>query len=889
MAIQMTRAEYEARYGAQPELPKTRVQMTRAEYEAKYGEAPSLPKITKQPGFVQGIVQSVANPFLRVGLNARNAYRAAKGKEDIETADAGYFGEVKKIPGYLDASPTQQLKQSIGVGADIASNVIPAGTGGKIIKAGLKGQVLKAVGTGAVTGATSGALAGFGKASGEGKDLKDVGIETGIGGIGGLIFGGVLGGVAPLTRAGTKTAIEGIKGGVEVASRARAVSRGPTQAVLDREKQNFKEALEDAFSEKATLRKKNELAKRYGVDPAEVFAQHGAVPKVVDGKMDTIEIVEGFQDSITTRRNFRRKSLEQLQTVAPEVTSTKMDEFEKAVLNGIANDRDAQTQGLVKQYQNLARQRIADFRRTYGDSIDLLTLDDINSGQNKLNNAFKTTQYDAGVAEYISRVARDLLEKKTENTGLRNVNKEIRDLINAKEIAEKMNGTAIKYGKFSEWMATILGAAISQGVPFGPLLGAIGGKAVLRMIQQNAFGGPLQRRILQYLYDDQALLRQISKEMAENERNLLMKEVEKSLEVPRLPAPKEGTPKVQNNVPINLPKKTQTTELMEDIKGGIKINKNTQMNAFGAMAGIEFDEETGEIKFNQEKAALGLAGVAGTTKGTQYLKSLGQKEIDTIVKRMDNLDKKLFTKFVDYYKLKEKENPSLEIAARRVMELMKINPNQPNSKVAEIFTKLLDARRTLEKKPLVGNNAVMKSAIPKELEPLAQEARKYKSAEEFVGAKANLFHGTPAKFDKFDLNYFGKSDDGFAGKGIYLTNDRGIAKYFADDWTSKAYPNKRVGNVMEVFGDIKKPLEVTSYREIGQKLGLKTDTGLTKNIKANADQIATKAKELGYDSIIVKDFDKSGKAVNEVVIFDQNKVFTKSQLIDLYNKVKGKR
>src|SRR5690348_10145350 len=63
-----------------------------------------------------------------------------------------------------------------------------------------------------------------------------------------------------------------------------------------------------------------------------------------------------------------------------------------------------------------------------------------------------------------------------------------------------------------------------------------------------------------------------------------------------------------------------------------------------------------------------------------------------------------------------------------------------------------------------------------ELEPLAAEARKYKSAEEFVKAKTNAFHGTDAEFEVFDQSKAG-SKGILYGKGTYLTNSRDIAKF----------------------------------------------------------------------------------------------------------------
>jgi hypothetical protein len=40
------------------------------------------------------------------------------------------------------------------------------------------------------------------------------------------------------------------------------------------------------------------------------------------------------------------------------------------------------------------------------------------------------------------------------------------------------------------------------------------------------------------------------------------------------------------------------------------------------------------------------------------------------------------------------------------------------------------------------------------------------------------YHGTDANFDKFDLNFFGRTDEGWYGKGIYFHSDEDTAKIY---------------------------------------------------------------------------------------------------------------
>lgn len=143
-----------------------------------------------------------------------------------------------------------------------------------------------------------------------------------------------------------------------------------------------------------------------------------------------------------------------------------------------------------------------------------------------------------------------------------------------------------------------------------------------------------------------------------------------------------------------------------------------------------------------------------------------------------------------------------------------------------------------------------------------------------------LYHGSPAKepFKTFDLTKAGSSDKGFAGKGIYLTDDYDAARYFADEWTSKAAPVKRTGSIIEAYADIKNPLIIGSgvkspYADLQKILGVKDSASIPEALKRK-----------GFDSIIIEGVDDAGRTANEIVLFDTNQVKTKSSLIDLWNK-----
>jgi hypothetical protein len=113
----------------------------------------------------------------------------------------------------------------------------------------------------------------------------------------------------------------------------------------------------------------------------------------------------------------------------------------------------------------------------------------------------------------------------------------------------------------------------------------------------------------------------------------------------------------------------------------------------------------------------------------------------------------------------------------------------------------------------------VKEKLSKELSPLIQEAKKYKSAQEFVKAKANAFHGTSEKGFKLNKN-----------KEIFLTEDFDTANTYAG---YSAF-NEAPGEVAEFYA----------------KNGKKLDLNKTENVKKVFQEIYGSSKlENAYSKI----------------------------------------
>lgn len=180
---------------------------------------------------------------------------------------------------------------------------------------------------------------------------------------------------------------------------------------------------------------------------------------------------------------------------------------------------------------------------------------------------------------------------------------------------------------------------------------------------------------------------------------------------------------------------------------------------------------------------------------------------------------------------------------------------------------------------------VSQLSLPKSIPPkpsvstaLSTEARKYKTAEEFVKAVADkgddsfnypavglktktgepilmrAFHGTNKDFNKFIIP---KDGVRYTGDGVYFTPDKGGATKYGS-------------KVIESYLDLKNPYVMDiSGKSIDFQPGSEKIREIIKN---------------GHDSIIVRTGGGGGEdsIINEVVVFDTSSIKTSAQLTDIW-------
>lgn len=151
------------------------------------------------------------------------------------------------------------------------------------------------------------------------------------------------------------------------------------------------------------------------------------------------------------------------------------------------------------------------------------------------------------------------------------LNSNIKNLINTADFLDNtLRNQVVKGGRLGEYVARGLGAvAGSQFGVFQTILGAETGGFISNVLTNNQLGSSLKMKIIKEITDDPIVI-QKAEELLKNVKNI---------NVPRLPAPRDSfrTVKGSGNT-INLPEKTQTTQLQEDIYFKPSISRQNTAN-----------------------------------------------------------------------------------------------------------------------------------------------------------------------------------------------------------------------------------------------------------------------------------------------------------------------
>ncbi len=155
---------------------------------------------------------------------------------------------------------------------------------------------------------------------------------------------------------------------------------------------------------------------------------------------------------------------------------------------------------------------------------------------------------------------------------------------------------------------------------------------------------------------------------------------------------------------------------------------------------------------------------------------------------------------------------------------------------------------------------------------LASEAKKYKSAEDFVKEQkwTEIFHGTK------------KSTPDISKKEFQLDN-----KDRPTPWISFSVDKKRASDYWDniIEARIKPDAKIIKLDEAIKKWDI---TQLDWNLRSSEDEAIKWAKENWYDGIDISDAKSDWyKEEKEIRVFNKDAIYTKQQLIDIFNKSKS--
>ena len=129
-----------------------------------------------------------------------------------------------------------------------------------------------------------------------------------------------------------------------------------------------------------------------------------------------------------------------------------------------------------------------------------------------------------------------------------------------------------------------------------------------------------------------------------------------------------------------------------------------------------------------------------------------------------------------------------------------------------------------------------------------------------------LYHGSNKSFDKFDMSKAGATDEGFLGRGVYLTAEYDNAKEY--------------GDIVNVFyADIKNPLIIEDPYSFGgvNPNKIRSTLGLDKN--ASVSRVTKELKNRGYDAVVVNEIE--GTDAIEVAVLDPSIISDKPKTKDV--------
>lgn len=510
--VQMTRAEYQAKYGAIP--AQEPVKMTRAEYQAKYGSLPETPQQPKTLGEKlsargSSIIEAVKKPVSLLNLKGdlnrkvlRTGGAIAGGINDIIGSAVspvlGAIANTKPVQSFLESKPVKlgiekagNLLAPVAKGVETFSNKFPEGA----------------------------------------QDVKDIG------------------NILSVLPVGKVASVAGTAGKESVRNMAK-------QSV----ESGIEKGLKESLSSTKGVMSKVQLAKQKNVDLHSILSERPLYEgiKVENRRVNPDKAIEVLDTRIDSLLDSKSQMLPEIDRITGK---TSKEVIRKKALESVMEDR----KGGVMTLDD--KELMSAINRQIDELPDELSPSEIDS----LRARFRQSARDAkGLqkrdSEYkaLENATRDTVFDITENLPMDTgkqfpaLNKYVKDMIETKTFLDKtLRGQVVKGGRLSGLFARGVGAIAgsSHGV-IGTLVGAELGGAISNILTNNQLGSAIKLRLIKGMTDNPEIIKQ-----AEN-----MLQSVKDYKVPTLPGKGESSYKVPTL--YGTPKGKITPNLQEAVDVG---------------------------------------------------------------------------------------------------------------------------------------------------------------------------------------------------------------------------------------------------------------------------------------------------------------------------------
>lgn len=907
-------------------------------YKKKPGVIPQPTPQQEQPGFLKSLVMSTGIPrfaanVVRIGqiLTPGGVTAADIAKDPAKPVNMPWLGPVKPVG--QEGTFGERLRDTFGESAKLAATVVPVGGGAvQVGKAALGGRILRGAGQGVKAGAIGGGLYGFG----EGIQQKDATVgsvlgSTAIGAGLGAAGGGVLGTAFPLVGAGARNIYSRVT--------TPAITRAKQEVQVQFEK-GVKPNLPGKTTPTTRTKYNNQIAE--GVS---VINNNKAGLQFVDDLGDTVtgrapRTLKEFADSIEQTKDRIFTQYDNLATRAGDA-GVQVDVLP------IANELDQVINNKALQLSHpdaVAYAQSVQRRFQTAGPIDTKTAQEVIKNYNNSLQAF----YRNPTPEGLTRNAVDAMMV---NRIRKALDDGIEGLTGASYQALKNQYAALKAIERDVMRATLRDARrnVKGLIDYTDIFS--GGQVVQGILSMNpatVASGVTQKAISSYFKYLNNPNRAIQKMFEAADRLPVQQSTIPLSTRKQLPAPRPGTPNVQVETPINLGARSQSTidaqemarlqsnqlpansrratmpaatmntnvsrNVMPTVKQGTqplstplstatkKTAQQSQLFAGGA-AGFEMDDN-GQVTFSPEKALMGMAAMAGAQKlpRAELLKRLRTSLPSTTKDEMAQFVATIKSGavktgkdgFLTFASKEDKRAFEAGLALVNDRPLLKRFANDTLAKIAKLYDEVLDYNRNAQ--PGLSIKAVADTAE----DQLMREARKYKTAEEFVKAQGTpVYHGTKKKFDTFR-----DPQGGYLSDAIFFAPSEYKATYYSEGITDDP------GYMHEAY--ISPKAKLWDYRNADDVRKLKTfvenDTAFGKYLNENwnykkADvvkkikqgdytwvqrpEIIKELKRLRYDGFVNVDHYPTGADISYGV-FSSSNIKTRSQLTDIWNKANRK-